>query len=124
MVTDVVIGWNIKCERLVRGLSQRHLGEYLGVSFQQVQKYETGANHISSVKLHSLALLFQCSMDALCVDWTSADNTDTVLTAAFSQTVRELLTDFNRIPPNMRDQVCSIMHSIADSVSIPKVEAR
>src|ERR1700716_2918198 len=45
---DKVIGRNIRIHRLAKKMSQTELGEKLGVSFQQVQKYENGTNRVGS----------------------------------------------------------------------------
>ena len=51
--TDVHVGKRVRQARLAKGLSQGALGKSLGVSFQQVQKYESGANRIGSSRLFS-----------------------------------------------------------------------
>lgn len=48
---DVEVGLNLRRLRLSRGLSQTELGEALGISFQQIQKYERGANRVSASML-------------------------------------------------------------------------
>ena len=48
---DKVIGRNIRIHRLAKKLSQTELGDELGVSFQQVQKYENGTNRVGSGRL-------------------------------------------------------------------------
>jgi transcriptional regulator with XRE-family HTH domain len=53
--TDVALGRRLKSLRVRGGLSQTALGEVLGVSFQQIQKYERGANRISVSQLGRLA---------------------------------------------------------------------
>ena len=52
---DVEVGHRIRIERLARGLSQTALANQLGVTFQQVQKYEKGLNRISASRLHDIA---------------------------------------------------------------------
>ena len=52
------IGAQIRRERVRKGWSQQDLGEQIGVSFQQVQKYERGANNISAHVLFAIAALF------------------------------------------------------------------
>ena len=49
--TDVEIGRLVRVQRIARGLSQTELGNQIGVTFQQVQKYESGANRISMGRL-------------------------------------------------------------------------
>lgn len=52
---DTVIGTRIRIYRQERGLSQTELGRKLGVTFQQVQKYESGANRVGAARLHQIA---------------------------------------------------------------------
>ncbi len=49
--TDVQVGKRLRDVRIMRGLTQTQLGEKLGISFQQVQKYEKGTNRIGSSRL-------------------------------------------------------------------------
>jgi transcriptional regulator with XRE-family HTH domain len=48
---DVEVGRRVRVERMARGLSQTELANKIGVTFQQVQKYETGSNRISMGRL-------------------------------------------------------------------------
>jgi transcriptional regulator with XRE-family HTH domain len=52
---DVAIGERLRALRLDRGLSQSALASMAGVSFQQLQKYESGANRISAGRLMRIA---------------------------------------------------------------------
>ena len=52
---DQKIGDQVRARRLLVGLTQEKLGDALGVSFQQVQKYEKGANRISASRLRQIA---------------------------------------------------------------------
>jgi transcriptional regulator with XRE-family HTH domain len=52
---DVAIGQKLRALRLDRGLSQSDLGAMAGVTFQQLQKYENGANRISAGRLARVA---------------------------------------------------------------------
>ena len=54
---DKVIGRNIRIHRLGRKMSQTELGDQLGVSFQQVQKYENGTNRVGSGRLYQIAAI-------------------------------------------------------------------
>jgi transcriptional regulator with XRE-family HTH domain len=56
--TDVVVGHNIRILRLERKMSQSELAERLGVTFQQVQKYEHGTNRVGGGRLHRIADAF------------------------------------------------------------------
>jgi transcriptional regulator with XRE-family HTH domain len=52
---DVEVGHRIRIERLSRGLSQTALANQLGVTFQQVQKYEKGVNRVGAGRLTKIA---------------------------------------------------------------------
>lgn len=51
---DIHVGKRMRQRREMRGLPQKELARQLGISFQQVQKYESGANRISASKLWQL----------------------------------------------------------------------
>jgi transcriptional regulator with XRE-family HTH domain len=53
--TDVILGRRLKSLRIRRGLSQTALGNVLGVSFQQIQKFERGAHRIRVSQLWQVA---------------------------------------------------------------------
>jgi transcriptional regulator with XRE-family HTH domain len=51
---DIHVGHRVRMRRTLLGMSQTALGEALGLTFQQLQKYERGANRISAGRLHEL----------------------------------------------------------------------
>ncbi|MGO4408476.1 MULTISPECIES: helix-turn-helix domain-containing protein [unclassified Brevundimonas] len=59
---DAVVGLRMAARRSALGLSQTALAAELGVSFQQVQKYEKGANRVSASRLHQAATALGCSV--------------------------------------------------------------
>ncbi len=52
---DRYVGTRMRVRRLEVGMSQEKLGEFLGITFQQVQKYEKGTNRVSISRLHQIA---------------------------------------------------------------------
>jgi transcriptional regulator with XRE-family HTH domain len=52
---DIEVGQRIKIQRLAAGLSQTELGEGIGVTFQQLQKYEKGVNRVGAGRLTKIA---------------------------------------------------------------------
>ena len=52
---DARVGDRIRRRRILMGLTQDQLGEALGISYQQIQKYETGANRVSVGRLYLIA---------------------------------------------------------------------
>jgi transcriptional regulator with XRE-family HTH domain len=60
---DKHAGSRLRMQRLVRGMTQTAVGHSLGISFQQIQKYETGRNRISASRMHDLASLLGVAPD-------------------------------------------------------------
>ena len=54
---DVHVGSRVRQRRTLLGMSQEKLGESIGLTFQQVQKYERGANRIGASRLFDLSLV-------------------------------------------------------------------
>jgi transcriptional regulator with XRE-family HTH domain len=53
--TDVHVGSRVRLRRTLLGMSQEKLGEAIGLTFQQVQKYERGANRVGASRLYDLS---------------------------------------------------------------------
>jgi len=56
---DLHVGARIRMRRKILGVSQERLAEDLGLTFQQIQKYERGANRVSASKLYEIARSLQ-----------------------------------------------------------------
>ena len=52
---DVHVGSRVRLRRTLLGMSQEKLGDALGLTFQQIQKYERGANRIGASRLYKIA---------------------------------------------------------------------
>lgn len=72
---DRVIGRNVRIHRLAKKMSQTELGDHLGVSFQQVQKYENGTNRVGSGRLYQIAAILGVHVSTL---FKGGDRTDKV----------------------------------------------
>lgn len=62
---DSVVGQNIRFYRLKKGISQEALADHLGLTFQQVQKYEKGTNRTSASRLVHIASFLGVGITAL-----------------------------------------------------------
>ena len=60
-IVDVYVGARLRMRRMILGMSQSKLGELLGVTFQQIQKYENGSNRISVHRLRLTARALEVS---------------------------------------------------------------
>ena len=57
--TDQLVARNIRYQRIQRGMSQEAVADELGLTFQQLQKYEKGQNRIGASRLHRIAALLE-----------------------------------------------------------------
>ena len=62
---DIQIGESIRAHRLIVGMSQSDLARRLGVSFQQIQKYEKGTNRVGAGRLPQIARIFDIPIATL-----------------------------------------------------------
>jgi transcriptional regulator with XRE-family HTH domain len=65
---DLAVGRRLRVARKARRLSQRALGDGVGLSFQQVQKYERGANRVAASTLAELAIFLEVPIDYFFAD--------------------------------------------------------
>jgi transcriptional regulator with XRE-family HTH domain len=63
LAIDQQVGRNILARRKDLGMNQATLAELIGVSFQQIQKYETGTNRVSAATLYRVSRLQGVSLD-------------------------------------------------------------
>jgi transcriptional regulator with XRE-family HTH domain len=59
--TDKHVGARVRMRRIMLGMTQEKLGDALGLTFQQVQKYEKGTNRIGASRLQHIAHILQVS---------------------------------------------------------------
>jgi transcriptional regulator with XRE-family HTH domain len=62
---DKYVGSRVRMRRIMLGMSQEKLGDALGLTFQQVQKYEKGTNRIGASRLHQIADVLQVPVSFL-----------------------------------------------------------
>ena len=60
---DIIVGLNIRLRRRQLGVSQIKLAAAIGLTFQQIQKYERGASRVSASKLFEIALALHTEVD-------------------------------------------------------------
>jgi transcriptional regulator with XRE-family HTH domain len=69
---DVSVGTQLRRRRVALGMSQGELGRAVGLTFQQVQKYERGSNRVSASRLYQLAQVLQISVSFFFEELTSS----------------------------------------------------
>lgn len=60
---DAHVGRRLRQRRIALGISQEQLGTELGLTFQQIQKYEKGQNRISAGRLYKLSMILSVSVE-------------------------------------------------------------
>ncbi|MBP02471.1 MAG: hypothetical protein CMM25_06655 [Rhodospirillaceae bacterium] len=66
---DIHLGQRLKTQRQAQKLSQKELGVRIGVTFQQLQKYESGKNRISASRLYAISQILNCSISYFFMDF-------------------------------------------------------
>jgi transcriptional regulator with XRE-family HTH domain len=96
---ELIIGARMRTRRRQLGLSQSDLADRLGVSFQQVQKYERGANRVAASTLLIAAQALSTNIAWLVGEETSGREDDEDVFRALSRPgALEILQAFNAIP--------------------------
>jgi transcriptional regulator with XRE-family HTH domain len=125
-LVDVHVGSRIRMRRRVLGISQEKLAAALGLTFQQVQKYERGTNRVSASKLYETAKALSAPISYFfegLADPATDDNDNEVSEQAvheFLMTAEglELSTLFPRIRKgSVRRRMLDLVRSLGDDVS-------
>ena len=102
---DVHVGSRIRLRRTLLGMSQERLGEALGLTFQQVQKYESGANRVGASRLFDLSRVLDVP-----IGFFFDDVRDVVLSR---RETLELVAAYYRIlDPAVRQRVLDLIKSL------------
>lgn len=114
---DAAVGLRMAARRSALGLSQTALALELGVSFQQVQKYEKGANRISASRLHQMATALGCSVaDFFPTRGDEVDPVSDLRRLSVTADGRALAETFPRISdPALRQAVTRVVAALASA---------
>jgi transcriptional regulator with XRE-family HTH domain len=112
---DRLVGLRITALRKARGLSQTALGTAVGVTFQQVQKYEKGQNRVGAGRLREIARLLEVPVSAFFEDSNNPDSPqEDVFGFLNAQGAVELLRAYTQIEDDqMRRDVLALVRSAA-----------
>ena len=119
---DLHVGRKIRIQRKTLGVSQSALAETLGLTFQQVQKYERGSNRVSASKLFEIANTLQVGISYFFegLEQTTAgvvsiqDETSLILELMSERNGAELAKAFVVMGPQQRLGLLNIARSIID----------
>lgn len=114
---DAIVGERIRRRRILTGLTQDQLGDALGVSYQQIQKYETGANRVSAGRLYLLSQKLDVSpswfFDGLDTAPETADDEEML---SSSRLAIECVRNLSRIKDEkVRSAILTMIRTMAES---------
>lgn len=116
---DRLVGQNIRIFRTAKGISQTELGNSVGVTFQQIQKYEKGANRVGSSRLARIAAILKVPISNFFDN--SASGSDGPVAGAvvtdllISPYAVQMLKAFAKLPNDkLRRSLVVLAESIAD----------
>lgn len=121
---DIHVGGRIRLRRNMLGMSQEKLGEQLGITFQQVQKYEKGTNRVGASRLQAIATILEVPVSDFFVgapggtpDEGFAEDSQTTYVVDFLSSSEGLALNraFSRIKdPKVRRRIVELVRSLAD----------
>lgn len=137
---DIHVGSRVRLRRMVIGMSQEKLGERMGLTFQQIQKYEKGTNRIGASRLYQLSQILDVPVQFFFEDAplnVSGRAAGSVAGFAESKTESFLLDflnsrdglELNRAfvkitDPKVRKRVVELVRALSDDVSIEAAALR
>ena len=120
---DVALGAAVRIRRRTIGISQEALAEQCGVSFQQIQKYENGANRISFSRLVQIARALKCRVVDLMDVLDGPDRETTgdldLLTRMRTPGAIELLAAYEQMPPEARTSLVGLLRAFVAGAAEP-----
>lgn len=115
---DRLVGDRIRRRRILMGLTQDQLGESLGISYQQIQKYETGANRVSAGRLYLIASRLEVSPGWFFDPVKSDASSDDFDELGSSRLLMEFVRSFARInDERLKGVLVSLVRAMADEDS-------
>jgi transcriptional regulator with XRE-family HTH domain len=115
---DVHVGKRIRHRRWLVGMTQQQLAEQVGIKFQQIQKYETGANRVSASRLWDISRALQVSISFFFegiedqVDGAEAKEAPTDIMA--DKEALDLIRSYYAIPENQRRRLFDLARVLSD----------
>lgn len=112
---DRLVGDRIRRRRILMGLTQDQLGETLGISYQQIQKYETGANRVSAGRLYLIGECLEVSPGWFFDPVKSDASSDDFNELGSSRLLMEFVRSFARVEDErVKSLLVSLVKAMAD----------
>src|ERR1700750_1924695 len=119
---DTMVGARIRVLRIHNRISQTDLAEQIGVTFQQVQKYEKGTNRIGASRLSRIATVLGVSVGELFESPGEKSNDSTLLFQLLAEpgALRVLKAYTRTSDPRVRHAIADLVEGIADKQPVKK----
>tara|TARA_B100000674_G_C37533479_1_gene774944 strand:+ start:95 stop:607 length:513 start_codon:yes stop_codon:yes gene_type:complete len=116
---DVHVGQRVRQRRVLCGLSQTELANAIGLTFQQLQKYERGINRISASKLWQISQVLQVPVQWFFKEFSEPKEKEDKRLESFhmERETLELVRNYVAVPADVRRKFLSLVKSIANSAS-------
>lgn len=116
---DVHVGKRIRQRRWLTGMTQQKLAELVGIKFQQIQKYETGANRVSASRLWDIAEALEVPVafffEGLRAEGEEAPPSDGLPADLMGdKEAMELVRSYYAIPENQRRRLFELARVLSD----------
>lgn len=120
---DQIVGDRIRRRRILLGFTQDQLGEALGISYQQIQKYETGANRVSAGRLFQIAETLETQVGWFFDGIGEGVDDPTDVTGQSPRHVIELVRGFSKISEDrLRMAVLALVRALGESGAVDMPE--
>ena len=117
---DVHVGSRVRLRRTLQGMSQTHLAEAFGLTFQQVQKYEKGTNRISASRLYHLSLIFGVPVESFFEEIEGGVSSSSPDDVMLTRETMELVRAYYRIrDPEVREALHAMIKATAKATGTP-----
>ncbi|MGB0607322.1 MAG: helix-turn-helix domain-containing protein [Paracoccaceae bacterium] len=116
---DLHVGKRIRQRRWLVGMTQQQLAEQVGIKFQQIQKYETGANRVSASRLWDISEAMDVPVnfffEGIENEVTAAGSTDSVPADLMGdKEALDLVRSYYSIPENQRRRLFDLARVLSD----------
>lgn len=117
--TDAHVGRRIRQRRWLTGKTQKQLAELVGIKFQQIQKYETGANRVSASRLWDIAQVLDVPIafffDGLEAAEKKGGNTSVSPELLEKKETIDLVRAFHEIPEDKRKHLFDLTRALSET---------
>lgn len=129
---DIHVGSRVRLKRTMMGMSQEKLGDRLGITFQQVQKYEKGTNRIGASRLQEISCILRAPVSfffdglsghdspSMMPGFSEGERQDFAIDFLSTPEYMQLNKSFARIKdPKVRKKIIDLVKSLAEEIQTP-----